>query len=77
MEKFIPYDKLSKKERRKLDAMRRGTWSISPVTRRVESKKRYDRKKAGRRDDYPDALPFDFFLLIFPQLSFCISACPA
>ena len=35
MEKFIPYEKLSKKEQRKINAARRSTWGeISPVTRK-------------------------------------------
>lgn len=47
MEKFIPYEKLSKKERRKLDAARRATWGpISPVTRKPKNSRAYDRKKA-------------------------------
>ena len=32
MEKFIPYEKLSKKKKRELDAGRRTVWAISPVT---------------------------------------------
>ena len=28
MEKFIPYEKLSKKEKRRRDAMQRGTWGV-------------------------------------------------
>ena len=47
MEKFIPYGKLSKKEKRKIDAARRGTWgAISPVTRKPENSKAYNRNKA-------------------------------
>ena len=45
MPKFIPREKLSKKARRSLDAEKRATWGFSPVTRKVENKKRYDRKK--------------------------------
>ena len=38
MEKFIPHEKLSKKEKRKLDSARRGTWGqINPVTRKQQS----------------------------------------
>ena len=34
MEKFIPYEKLSKKEKHRRDAMQRGTWGVlNPVTR--------------------------------------------
>ena len=47
MEKFIPYEKLSKKQKRALDAARRGSWGgLSPVTRRAENPKAYQRKKA-------------------------------
>ena len=45
MPKFIPREKLGKKTRRALDAEKRATWGFSPVTRKVENKKRYDRKK--------------------------------
>lgn len=42
--KFIPYEKLSKRERRKLDLMRRGSWQgVVPTLRKVESGKRYKR----------------------------------
>ena len=34
MGKFIPYEKLSKKEKRKIDRAKRQTWSeLNPVTR--------------------------------------------
>jgi hypothetical protein len=47
MEKFVPYEKLSKKEKRKVDAMRRSTWGqLNPVTRKPESSKAYNRNKA-------------------------------
>lgn len=50
MVKFIPYEKLSKKQQRELNASRRGTWgSMSPVTRRVENGKAYNRAKAKNR----------------------------
>lgn len=46
MEKFIPYQKLSKKEQKKLNAEKRRDWNgISPVTRIVP-----DNKKAYRRN---------------------------
>ena len=34
MEKFITYEKLSKKKQRELNATRCSTWSLNPVTRR-------------------------------------------
>ena len=46
MEKYIPYEKLSKKEKRKLDLSRRGSWgAVDPVTRKPPSSKAYNRKK--------------------------------
>jgi len=57
MGKFIPYEKLSKKEKRKRNAEKRGVWgSISPVTRREKNPKAYKRKKAQLSDD--DTVPF-------------------
>ena len=50
MEKFIPYEKLSKKKKRELEKARRGTWGeLSPVTRKAQSAKVYDRNKARKR----------------------------
>ena len=44
---MIPYEKLSKKEKRKLDAAKRNTWgSLNPVTRKPASCKAYNRSKA-------------------------------
>ena len=53
MEKFIPYEKLSKKKKRELDAGKRTVWAISPVTRKPEIPKAYNRKKAQKRMDDP------------------------
>ena len=54
MPKFIPREKLGKKARRALDAEKRATWGFSPVTRKVENKKHYDRKKSAHvwKDDF-------------------------
>ena len=54
MPKFIPRGKLGKKARRALDAEKRATWGFSPVTRKVENKKHYDRKKSAHawKDDF-------------------------
>ena len=54
MEKFIPYEKLSKKEKRKLDQAKRQTWGeLNPVTRKPENSKAYNRNKARnwKRED--------------------------
>lgn len=45
MEKFVPYEKLSAKERRQADRQRRASWIMSPVTRVKESGKIYNRKR--------------------------------
>lgn len=58
---FIPREKLSKKARRALDAAKRQTWAISPVSRKAESKKRYDRKRARRPEDGDGLFPFLWF----------------
>lgn len=43
---FVPREKLSKKAKREQDNARRNTWgSTNPVTRRIENKKAYNRKK--------------------------------
>ena len=57
MEKFIPYKKLSKKKRRELNAKRREIWTISPITRKPENPKAYNRKKAQRMDDDSSSVP--------------------
>lgn len=65
MEKFVPYEKLSKKEKRKIDQMRRGSWGdVNPVSRKVESKKLYNRKRSQDwKNDVPP-LPRPYFLPI-------------
>ena len=45
MTKFIPRAKLSKKARKELDTQHRTTWAFAPVTKKIESKKIYNRKK--------------------------------
>ena len=56
MEKFIPYEKLSKKKKRELDAGRRTVWAISPVTRKSENQKADNRRKAQKRMDDPGSV---------------------
>jgi hypothetical protein len=65
MEKFIPYEKLSKKKQRKLTAARRGSWgALNPVTRKPENPKAYNRKKARKwSDESPTTVPFDLCYL--------------
>ena len=56
MEKFILYEKLSKKKKRELDAGRRTVWAISPVTRKSENQKADNRRKAQKRTDDPGSV---------------------
>ena len=62
MEKFTPFEKLSKKKQRELNALRRSTWgSFNPVTRKPENPKAYKRKKTQHwTDDDPYAASFVF-----------------
>jgi len=58
MERFIPYEKLSKKEKRKLNQAKRQTWgNLNPVTRKPESSKAYNRRKAQswKKDTFSSA----------------------
>ena len=51
--KFIPYEKLSKKEQRKIDIIRRGSWQgVDPVTKVIPSEKlkAYNRKQKHKKD---------------------------
>lgn len=50
MIKHIPYEKLSKKEKRKQDSKKRNTWgSFSPVTRKPENSRAYNRNDMKRK----------------------------
>lgn len=55
MERFIPYEKLSKKQKHEWDKRKRNQWEINPTTRQTEERTKYSRKrtrqelqKAGR-----------------------------
>ena len=49
MDKYVPFEKLSKKKQRELNARRRGSWNgVRPVSRKIESAKAYDRRKARK-----------------------------
>lgn len=50
MGEFIPYEKLSKKEKRKMDRKHRTVWSeLNPVTRVPENPKAYCRQKEKKK----------------------------
>lgn len=47
MERFIPYDKLSKKAKRAVNNMRRRSWGdLDPTTRKPPNPRAYDRQKS-------------------------------
>lgn len=62
MQKLVPYEKLSKKKQRELNAMKRGSWGgLNPVTRKPDNPKAYNRKKA---QSWRDDTGFEPFLFI-------------
>ncbi len=48
MKPFTPYEKLGKKARKQAASKRRVTWDCSPLTKTIDSKKLYNRKKKSR-----------------------------
>ena len=65
MEKFIPYEKLSKKKKRKIDQARRQTWnSLNPITGQPENSKAYNRRKSQdwKRELPPKSCDFSYFI---------------
>ena len=61
MEKFIPFEKLSKKEQQKINKAKRGTWGeLNPVTRKPQNSKAYNRRKAQKWKDDSASVPFCF-----------------
>lgn len=75
MEKFIPYEKRSKKQKRALDRAKRGTWGeCKPVTRMPANPKAYNRKKARRWrcDDHLRAFCFFSFARKKPSCHFLL-----
>lgn len=61
MEKFIPFEKLSKKKQHEINRLKRNEWgNLNPVTRKSENKKAYNRKKSFRSfDEYGS-----FFIIV-------------
>lgn len=59
MEHFIPFEKLSKKKQRELHAKQRKSWgALSPVTRKPQNPKAYNRKKAQKWKEDFTTVPF-------------------
>ena len=72
MEKFIPYEKLSKKEKRKIDQARRQTWGeLNPVTRKPENSRAYNRKRTQDwKKEFPDLRPRIYYQLMGVNIIF-------
>ena len=58
MERYIPYEKMSKRQKKEWNARKRILWSSNPVTRKIEDKKRYNRIKVQRIDRSDFTEPF-------------------
>ncbi len=71
MEKFIPYEKLSNKEKRKLDQARRQTWGeLNPATRKPTNSKAYNRRKTQDwKRELPPTRSCAFSYLVIPANS--------
>ena len=48
MDRFIPKAKMSKKAKKRIATEQRGIWAFSPVTKKIDSKKLYNRKRISR-----------------------------
>lgn len=65
MNKYIAYEKLSKKEKRKIDSCQRRTWGyLNPITRKPQNSRAYNRKKNQCwKDELRSADSFLWFIL--------------
>jgi len=59
-QRYVPLDKKSKRKQKEYHSMQRRDWgSLSPVTRKVENGKAYNRKKSKQRwCEYEPCLDF-------------------
>ena len=74
MGKFIPYEKLSKKEKRKMDLAKRQTWGeLIPVTRKPQNSKAYNRKRTQDwKKEFPNSVSFvSLTVMHVIESSFC------
>ncbi len=62
MKKYIPYEKLSKTEKKKRNTAKRIVWAISPVTRRADNPKAYKRSRI--KDSKNDMDPYPASVLL-------------
>ena len=72
MKKYIAYEKLSKKEKRRIDNRKRKTWGdLNPVTRKPTNSKVYNRKKNQYwKDELHSTDSFHYAVLILTFVTF-------
>lgn len=51
---FVPFDKMSSKQKAEVNRRKRKMWPISPVTKKIRDKTKYTRKEKYRRNNYED-----------------------
>ena len=55
MDKFVSYDKMSKKEKKKIDSAKRGCWNgVDPATKVAETEKKHYKRKPKHPEKYDD-----------------------
>lgn len=55
MEKFVPYEKMSKKAQKELNSKKRSDWGLcNPATKQEENKKAYRRHDKHRKPNLED-----------------------
>ncbi len=75
MEKWIPFEKLSKKEQRRRSQQKRGNWGgLNPVTRKPENPRAYQRQKARKWRDDSMTVPFSLLRLSRAVSARCAAA---
>ena len=68
MEKYVPYQKLSKKKKKEVNARYRGTWGIlNPTTRKPDNSKAYNRKKTKLWEFEDQTSPFFMCIEVLPR----------
>ena len=70
MARFVPKNKLSKKAQKEMNRQRRAMWDFSHITKTVDSKKLYNRKR-NARDQYDDnGASVILYLFNFPVIAY-------
>lgn len=71
MRNFISYEKMSKKEKKKINLKNRRGWNeVSPVTKSIKNPKAYNRRKSRKIDNDFTGFYFHIFCFIRPKLAF-------